>query len=53
VPACDAVKEVRKLAKGRVNRSAISGRFVSKATVKRHPKTTVTETVNRRSGKKK
>jgi len=52
-PAFDAAEEVRKLAKGKVNRSAISGRFVSKATAKRHPKTTVTETVNRPSGKKK
>jgi hypothetical protein len=48
----DVAKEVRKLAKGKVNRSAISGRF-SKATAKRHPRTTVTETVKRPSGKRK
>jgi hypothetical protein len=49
----DVAEEVRKLAKGKVNRSAISGRFVSKATAKRHRKTTVTETVKRPSGKRK
>jgi hypothetical protein len=27
-----------------VNKSAITGKFVSKATVQRHPKTTVTQT---------
>lgn len=32
-------------------RSAISGHFVTEATGKRHPKTTVTETVTRSSGK--
>lgn len=31
-----------------VNRSAISGRFVSPATAARHPKTTVTERVPNR-----
>lgn len=46
-------KEVSNLAKSKVNRSAITGRFVKKATAKRHPKTTVTETFSRRSGKKK
>jgi hypothetical protein len=35
----------------KVNRSAISGRFVTKATTKRSPKTTVTQTV--RTSKKK
>jgi hypothetical protein len=35
----------------KVNRSAVSGRFVTKATTKRSPKTTVTQTV--RTGKKK
>lgn len=35
----------------KVNRSAISGRFVTKATTKRRPKTTVTQTV--RVGSKK
>lgn len=33
------------MATRKVNRSAISGRFVSKATVVRHPRTTVTQTV--------
>ncbi len=37
----------------KVNRSAISGRFVTKATTKRNPKTTVTETVRSGKGKKK
>jgi hypothetical protein len=40
------------MATRKVNRSAISGRFVTKSTTKRHPKTTVTQTV-RASGKKK
>jgi hypothetical protein len=31
----------------KVHRSAKSGRFVKKSTVKRHPDTTVTETVKR------
>lgn len=35
----------------KVHRSAKTGRFVKPATVKRHPSTTVTETVRR--GKKK
>jgi hypothetical protein len=35
----------------KINRSAKTGRFVKKSTVKRHPDTTVTETVKR--GKKK
>lgn len=33
-----------------VNKSAITGRFVSNATVKRHPNTTVVQTV-KKSGK--
>ncbi len=36
----------------KVGRSATTGRFVSKATVQRHLRTTVTQTV-RSSGKKK
>lgn len=40
------------MATRKVNRSAISGRFVTKATTKRSPKTTVTQTV-RSGGKKK
>lgn len=36
----------------KINRSAISGRFVTKSTTQRNPKTTVTQTV-RTSGKKK
>lgn len=40
------------MAKGKMNRSAITGRFVSKATAVRHPRTTVTETVSRPSGTK-
>jgi hypothetical protein len=43
---------VRNLAKQKVSRSAITGHFVSKATAARHPKTTVTETVSRPSGRK-
>jgi hypothetical protein len=39
------------MATRKVNRSAISGRFVKKTTVQRNPKTTVTQTV--RTGKKK
>ncbi len=39
------------MATRKVNRSAISGRFVTKSTTKRSPKTTVTQTV--RTGKKK
>jgi hypothetical protein len=35
----------------KVNKSAITGKFVSAATVKRHPKTTVTMTV-KKGGKK-
>jgi hypothetical protein len=35
----------------KINRSAASGRFVTKATTKRSPKTTVTQTV--RTGKRK
>jgi hypothetical protein len=31
----------------KLNRSAISGRFVKKSTVKKSPKTTVTETTKR------
>lgn len=32
---------------GKVSRSAITGKFVKPATAKRHPRTTVTETVKR------
>jgi hypothetical protein len=39
--------------KVKVRRSAISGKFVSKGTVKRRPKTTVTETRHRKSVKRK
>jgi hypothetical protein len=48
-------KGVRELAKGKksANRSAITGRFVSRATAARHPRTTVRETVSRPSGKRK
>ncbi len=35
----------------KVNRSAATGRFVTKSTTQRHPKTTVTQTV--RTGRKK
>lgn len=48
-------KEVRPMAakkSGTRARSAISGRFVSKGTAKRHPKTTVVETVKSRKRKK-
>jgi hypothetical protein len=41
------------MAKVKVTRSAISGRFVTKAHGTRSPKTTVRETVNRPSGKGK
>jgi hypothetical protein len=37
------------MAKTKVNRSAITGRFVKESTVKRHPDTTVRQTVNRSS----
>ena len=37
----------------KIYRSAKTGRFVKKATVKRHPDTTVTETVRVRPRKKK
>lgn len=40
------------MAPKQVNKSAITGRFVSKATVQRHPKTTVTQTVRPISKKK-
>ena len=36
----------------KVARSAITGRFVKPATAKRHPKTTVVETVKRQTKKK-
>jgi hypothetical protein len=37
----------------KVGKSAITGKFVSKTTVARHPKTTVTQTVKtKNSGKK-
>lgn len=39
------------MATRKVNRSAISGRFVTPRTVRRSPKTTITQTV--RTGKKK
>lgn len=35
------------MASRKVTRSAITGRFVTKATVARHPKTTVTQTVKK------
>ena len=35
-----------------VNKSAITGRFVKKSTVKRHPDTTVTQTVKRGATKR-
>jgi hypothetical protein len=41
------------MSKLRVNRSAISGRFISNAAAARHPKTTVRETVTRPSSRKK
>jgi hypothetical protein len=37
--------------KGR-SRSAITGRYVTKATATRNPKTTVTETAKKKGGKK-
>ena len=37
----------------KVGRSAISGKFVSKGHVKKHPKTTVTETIKKSGGSKK
>ena len=38
----------------KIGRSAITGKFVKKGYVKKHPKTTVTETIKRtRGGKKK
>ncbi len=39
------------MAKRKMNRSAVTGRFVKKSTVKKNPHTTVTET--RKSCKKK
>ena len=39
--------------KSTVTRSAITGAFVKKSTVKRHPKETVTQTVTRRPAKTK
>lgn len=32
----------------KINRSAISGKFVTKGTAKRHPRTTVTETTRKK-----
>lgn len=32
----------------KVNRSAITGKFVTKGTARRHPRTTVTETVKKK-----
>jgi len=34
-------------------RSAVSGKFVKKSYVKKHPRTTVSETVKKSGGKKK
>lgn len=44
-PATATWKEVSNMATRKVHRSAISGRFVKKATTQRRPKTTVTQTV--------
>jgi hypothetical protein len=38
------------MAKGSRSRSAITGRYVSRATASRHPRTTVTETSGGRGG---
>lgn len=35
----------------KISRSAITGRFVKRSTVRRHPKTTVTETVRGRGAR--
>ena len=35
------------------SRSAVTGKFVKKSYAKRHPKTTVNETVKKSGGKKK
>lgn len=43
-------KEVIRLAKGKLNRSAITGRFVTATTAKSHPKTTVTESTGKGKG---
>jgi hypothetical protein len=37
----------------KVGRSAVTGKFVKKSYVKKHPKTTVTETIKKSSGGKK
>lgn len=37
----------------KIGRSAVTGKFVKKGYVKKHPRTTVTETVKRGSGGKK
>jgi hypothetical protein len=37
----------------KVGRSAISGKFVKKGYVKKHPRTTVTETIKKGSSRKK
>lgn len=39
------------MSRGKVGRSAITGRFVKQSTVKRHPKTTVNQTVKKTSKK--
>lgn len=36
----------------KVNRSAVTGRFVKSSTAKRHPRTTVTETVKSKKRRK-
>jgi hypothetical protein len=43
----------RKATGKKVNRSAVTGKFVKKEYVKTHPKTTVTETIKRTSKKPK
>lgn len=39
------------MAKSQVNKSAVSGRFVSNQQVKRSPKTTYKQSVSRKKGK--
>lgn len=46
-----AKKAAKKKATRRVRRSARSGKFVTEAEVKKHPDSTVTETVKKRSKK--
>lgn len=38
------------MAKGSYNRSAVTGRYVSRAAAARHPRTTVTESASGRGG---